>query len=140
MAAGHQRPRCTVLRCAVLLQSVVLLPDAGLHLSFFFAPELIVAKVKAYPHTEHNQPEFIKIAAIKKNIRDNQDLFGRGLSLSWVRPADIKALAFYSPQVRTLLLLQSQKLRKAQESGQENGEEAEAESEEEYEAESEGGE
>ena len=53
----------------------------GWHFSFLQTPEDIVKKIKSYSHGEFNTIENTNEEKINKKITENEDIFGRGITL-----------------------------------------------------------
>lgn len=53
------------------------IPNAGWHLSYWYTPDMISAKVKAISHQEYNTSEYNNVDKIKERMLQNRDLFDR---------------------------------------------------------------
>ena len=69
----------------MLAHSLPKIPNAGWHLSYFMSPEEIAEKIKAFSHTEFNEPQYTDLTSIKNAIMNGKDLFRRSCSEDCVR-------------------------------------------------------
>ena len=53
----------------------------GWHFSFLQTPEDIIKKIKSYSHGEFNSEKHTNEETIKKRMKNNLDIFGRGFEL-----------------------------------------------------------
>lgn len=68
-------------------RGITFVPDGGWHFSYLGSAERMLAKIKAFSHTEYDTPEVADIKAIRRRVERGQDLFGRRHRLKLV-PVD----------------------------------------------------
>ncbi len=61
------------------------IPAGGWHFSYLLTPEQISEKIKSFAHSEFDKKEFTGIEAIKNNIANGKDLFGRNENITYVK-------------------------------------------------------
>ena len=59
-------------------RSVQIFDNAGWHFNNVLTPEEISLKLKTFAHEEFADKKFSSISSIEKNIKNRNDLFGRG--------------------------------------------------------------
>ena len=81
--------------------------NGGWHLSYFGDIEFIKNKVKNFSHQEYNNENILNDDRIKKQIQNNDDLFGRSYSINYIDIKDNPYLPYKYEEFKDFLLKKS---------------------------------